>query len=195
MAFVIEESFQVPASPDLVWAYLVDPKRVVECLPGAELLEADGSTFRGRMKVSVGPVTVAYEGTAAFLELDEGARRVRLEARGQEAAGPGSARLTMESTVGAGPDGAAEIRVRATIDVAGKIVQFGRGMIQTVSKELFRQFGDCARSALERASAERAGPPATHRPPVGSPPEKKPLRPLRLLLSALPAKLKAIFRR
>lgn len=197
MAFSIEESFQVSAPPERVWAYLIDPERVVECLPGAELIDAPAErTFRGRMKVSVGPVTIAYEGTAEFARVDEEARRVRIEARGQEATGPGSARMTMESTVAAGPDGGSEVRVEATVDVAGKIVQFGRGMIRTVSGEIFRQFSECARSTLETApSAERtavaAGGPSSSE--VDGDSGKEPLRPLRLLFSALWNGLRRLF--
>lgn len=153
MAFRVEESFRIDAPPDRVWSYLVDPERVVDCLPGAELLEVvDEDEFRGRINVSVGPVKVAYRGTARFADVDPGARRVRIEARGEEASGPGSASMTMESTV-TDVDGGAQVEVTADVEVAGKIVQFGRGMIETVSGQLFRQFTDCARSTLEASAA------------------------------------------
>lgn len=162
MAFRIEERFRIDAPPDRVWAYLVDPERVVGCLPGAELLDRTGEDeFEGRIKVSVGPVSVAYRGTATFGEMDAAARRVRVEARGEEASGPGSASMTMESTV-TEADGGSEVLVTADVEVAGKIVQFGRGMIETVSGQLFRQFTDCARSTLE--SPER-GPEGGERQP------------------------------
>ena len=48
MAFKIEEKFEVQAPVERVWQYLIDPKRVVDCLPGAELLEQkDDQTFLG----------------------------------------------------------------------------------------------------------------------------------------------------
>lgn len=198
MAFTVEESFHVLAPPDRVWAYLIDPDRVVECLPGAELLEADDSrTFRGRMKVSVGPVSVAYEGTAEFVEVNEGARKVRIEARGEETSGPGSARMTMESTVTAGDQGGTVVHVRATIEVAGKIVQFGRGMIRTISKQLFSQFSECAGSRLAESPEDEAVAATTDRSPEArptAPPESEPLRPVRLLLSGLKEKLRELFR-
>lgn len=151
MAFRVEETFRIEAPPERVWAYLVDPERVVGCLPGAELVEVvDEDEFRGRISVSVGPVSVAYRGTATFAEVNADARRVRIEASGEEASGPGSASMTMESTV-TEVGGGAEVKVTADVEVAGKIVQFGRGMIETVSEQLFRQFTDCARSTLEGA--------------------------------------------
>ena len=36
---VIEDSFEVAASPDAVFAYLLDVEKVVPCMPGAELVD------------------------------------------------------------------------------------------------------------------------------------------------------------
>ena len=55
MAFKIEERFEVKAPVERVWKYLIDPERVVHCLPGAELLEQqDERTFLGAIKMKVG---------------------------------------------------------------------------------------------------------------------------------------------
>lgn len=56
MAFKIEERFEVQAPVERTWKYLIDPARVVQCLPGAELLESkDEHRFLGAIKVKVGP--------------------------------------------------------------------------------------------------------------------------------------------
>ena len=53
---------------------------------------------------------------------------------GRETSGAGSARLSMTSRLATLPEGGTEIRVEADVDVAGKLVQFGRGMIEQVSR-------------------------------------------------------------
>jgi carbon monoxide dehydrogenase subunit G len=122
---------------------------VVRCLPGAELTgEEEERTYLGRVKVKVGPVTASYAGRAQLAEVDEARHTVRLTGEGRESGGAGSAKLVMTSRIVALPDGATEIRVEAEIDVAGKIVQFGRGMIEGVSRQLFKQFADCVRTEL-----------------------------------------------
>ncbi|MGD2069464.1 MAG: SRPBCC family protein [Gemmatimonadota bacterium] len=140
---LIKERFDVPAPPDLVFALLVDPERVVVCLPGAALEESeDERTHRGTVTVKMGAVTVSYRGTMEFEEVDEAARRVRVKGTGREKSGSGSARMTMTGRVEATEDGST-VTVDAEVEVAGKIVRFGRGMIQRVSREIFRDFASC----------------------------------------------------
>src|SRR5256714_10977895 len=89
----LENSFQVGAPPDKVFAYLLDINKVVGCVPGAELSEVvDPATFKGKVKVKVGPITVAYSGTARIAERDDAGHSATLEAEGRETTGPGSAR-------------------------------------------------------------------------------------------------------
>jgi uncharacterized protein len=151
MALKIEETFQVEAPIARVWNYLVDPHQLVQCLPGAELVEVqDGTTFLGRVRVKVGPITASYKGKAIFVELDEESRQVRMVAEGQETGGSGSAKMTMLSTLVELRDGGTEVRVHAEIDVVGRIVQFGRGMIEEVNRQLFREFASCTQARLTR---------------------------------------------
>lgn len=157
MGFGIKETFRVQAPVDRVWRYLVDPKQVVNCLPGAELTGEDGErVYLGKVKVKVGPVTAAYAGRARLTEVNEAEHVVRMDAEGRESGGAGSAKLRMSSRVTAHPEGGVEVRVEAEVDVAGKIVQFGRGMIEAVSKQLFKEFVGCVRAALESPAAAAA---------------------------------------
>ena len=190
MTFRIEETFHVEAPLPVVWSYLIDPKQVVRCIPGAELTASESDrTFLGTVKVKVGPVTASYAGRATLTEVDEAARRVRMTGEGRESGGAGSAKLSMTSRLAALPDGRTEIRVEADVDVAGKLVQFGRGMIEQVSKQLFRQFAECVRTELAR-SATSPAPTAT-----SSPTSAKPVRALPLLLQSLWAMIVSLFRR
>ena len=152
MAFKIEQRFEVQAPVERVWSYLIDPKRVVECLPGAELLEQkDERTFLGAIKVKVGPLSMSYKGQATFTEIDEEAHQVRMVGDAREVTGSGSTKVSMLSTVTPLANGGAEVLVSADIDLVGKIVQFGRGMIEEVSRQMFRQFSTCVKQHLEVA--------------------------------------------
>jgi len=150
MPFKIEEEFEVRAPVQRVWEYLIAPARVVVCIPGAELLESqDERTFIGAVKVKVGPVTMSYKGLVKFTEVDEQGRQVRMVGEGREAGGAGSAKVTMLSKVTPLDGGRALVVVNAEVDLVGKVVQFGRGMIEEVSRQLFRQFSACVKRHLE----------------------------------------------
>lgn len=158
----ITETFRLDAPPERVWRYLLDPERVAECLPGASLDEVvDERTCEGSVRVAVGPVTVTYRGRMVFEEVDEKARRVRLEGKGREETGSGSASMSMVGTVSAAGDGGSEVTVESDVRVSGKIVRFGRGMIERVSQEIFRDFTACMAETLEGGDGdggpERAG--------------------------------------
>jgi carbon monoxide dehydrogenase subunit G len=186
----VEERFTVQAPVGATWALLVDPRRVVTCLPGAELTEVvDERTFHGNVKVKVGPVAVAYRGTVHLVELDQAAWRVRMAGEGREAGGAGSARMTMESRLAPAPGGRTEVVVVAEVDIAGRLVQLGRGMIEQVSHQIFLQFAESVRRTLE---AEAVAPAGAVPPP---PPPREAVRLLPLVLRALLAWLRSLLRR
>ncbi|MFV2006164.1 MAG: SRPBCC family protein [Longimicrobiales bacterium] len=145
----IEERFTIDAPAEEVWRFLIDPERVVVCLPGAQLDSTDDDgAYHGMVKVRVGAVTVQYKGSMTFEELDHERRFVRMVGKGKEKGGAGSVMMTMESTVRELDGGGAEVTVESTVQLAGKIVRFGRGMIEIVSKEIFKQFTACLTEKL-----------------------------------------------
>ena len=155
MAIRIEEVFEIQAHPDRVWSYLTDPRQVVNCLPGAELTSVqDDTTFLGRVKVKVGPISTAYAGKVILTERDDANRVVKMTGEGRESSGAGSAKMTMTSSVVGLENGGSEVHVVADIDIVGRIAQFGRGMIESVNKQMFKQFTECVRTTLAEGSAD-----------------------------------------
>jgi len=164
MAFKIEERFEVQAPVERVWKYLIDPARVVECLPGAELLEIkDEHNFTGAIKVKVGPLSMSYKGNAKFTEVNEQSHQVRMVGDAREVGGSGSTKVSMLSTVAPHANGGSEVVVSADVELVGRIVQFGRGMIEEVSRQMFRQFSTCVKAKLELVEDSE---PAEHTPVV-----------------------------
>lgn len=149
----IENSFTVTAPADRVYSHLLDVSNVVRCVPGAELSEmVDADTFKGKVKIKVGPVTVSYNGTARITERDAANRTATLQAEGRETTGSGSANATTRMSVTG--DGASSVVTLATdFTVVGRIAQFGRGIMEDVSKHLVGQMADCIRATLEAGNA------------------------------------------
>lgn len=156
MAIDIQETFSVKAPIDLVWRFLLDPQQVAPCMPGAELDEViDDRTFHGNVKIKVGAITTRYKGKVHLTTVDEAGRRIEMTAEGRETGG-GTAKGTMVAEMRTLPDGQTEVVSRANVDLTGKIMQVGRGMIQGVSHQLFLQFVSAVQSHLEPLAAAAA---------------------------------------
>jgi len=174
MGMEITKSFVVKAPAAAVWEFLIDPYRVGRCLPGAAVTEKlDEQTYAGTITIKVGPVTASYRGKLRFDRLDPVAMEADLSASGQETKGKGGADMRMKSRVVARGPAETEVTVVSDVNVMGVLAQFGRGMIQDVSDQLFQKFTDGMRreleappAAVESAAVEASAPGA---PAPGAP--------------------------
>jgi hypothetical protein len=158
----IENSFAVKAPPDRVYEFLLDVNNVVSCVPGAELSEVvDPNTFKGKVRIKVGPVTVSYNGTARITSRDAETRTATLEAEGRETTGSGSAQATTVMAVAATGE-ASTVTLTTDFTVVGRVAQFGRGIMEDVSRHLVGQAAACIQSKLE-------APPSGAAPAAGDP--------------------------
>lgn len=198
----LDNSFDVAAPPHDVYAFLLDVNRVAGCVPGAELGEVvDPDTFNGRVKIRVGPITVAYSGTARITSRDEALHRAELEAEGRETTGPGSARAHAVMTVADVGGGASRVAIHTEYQVAGRVAQFGRGVMEDVSRRLVGQMAACIKEQLESASSAGATAPATEgTQPAGggvatpvSAPQAKPINAFSLMLHVLWDRIRRLF--
>ena len=166
MSIPIEKRFVINAAPREVWAFLTDPSKVAGCLPGAAITgQVDERTHAGTIAVKVGPVSARYKGTVRFERLDQEEGVAEIAAAGQDVRGKGGADMRMTSRIIERGPSETEVTVTSTVNVTGILAQFGRGMIQDLSDQMFRQFTDAMRAALESA-ADR---PVADRPGAGSP--------------------------
>ncbi len=151
MALRFEHAFTVKASPEKVWAYLTDPYRVAPALPGAAITEKTGDgTWNGTITVKVGPVAARYKGTVRFEQLDPTARTATIVAKGQDLSGRGGADMKMESRLSEKTPGETEVAMVSEVNVTGIMAQFGRGLVQDVSNQMFQKFTEAAKAELEK---------------------------------------------
>jgi carbon monoxide dehydrogenase subunit G len=170
MGMEITKTFVVQAPAAAVWDFLTDPYKVASCLPGAAITEkVDDSTYTGTMTLKVGPVTASYRGKMRFERLDAAAMEADLAASGQETKGKGGADMRMKSRVVAKGPEETEVTVVSDVNVMGVLAQFGRGMIQDVSDQLFQKFSDGMRRQLAAAAPTLAAVPAEELVPAPTP--------------------------
>lgn len=154
MSMTIDEAIQLKASPAQTWTALQDAQLIVRCLPGAKLVRMiNERRFVSQMKAKLGSVRVVYKGELGITDLFEDELRMLIHGKWRERGGSGSAELHMTIKVKPLDDGT-EVSFDGKVDVVGRIVNFSRGMMNTVSKELFKQFADKMRAELEASSKE-----------------------------------------
>ena len=96
----LENSFEVPASPEQTWALLNDVPRVVPCMPGAELTDVVGDdAWKATMHVKLGPIALQFATDVKRESADVAARRITLSTKAREAKGRGGATATIESSL------------------------------------------------------------------------------------------------
>ncbi len=142
---------------------LTDLEAIAPCLPGATLEGREGDNFIGSVKVKLGAIAVNFGGTVHIVEKNESDYTVSLLAKGREKSGRGMA----EAAIAARLEEMSATETRVVVDtdlkIMGKIAQFGRGIINDVSKQLIDQFAgnlDRLMSAPSEAGEEVAAAPA-----------------------------------
>ena len=202
----IENEFSVAAPADRLWSYLLDVERIAPCMPGAELTEAvDERTWKGKVNMKLGPVSMTFSGTVAIEERDDDAYRVVLRAKGMESKGKGAANAAVTSWLEPG-EGTTTVKMVADIQLTGAVAQLSRGLLPEVSRKLTQQFADCLQKdmlgAQEPALAAGASEPgaSTASAPSASTPraaavKAKPIGGLSLGLAAIWAAIANLFRR
>ena len=194
----IENEFDVPAPIDHVWTYLLDVERVAPCMPGAELTEVvDDHTWKGKVNMKLGPVSLAFAGTVTMQERDDQARRIVLAAKGMEQKGKGAANASVTSWLEQG-DGVTNVKMRADIHLTGTVAQLSRGLLPEVSRKLTQQFADCllqSMGAAEVRATESADLAAAAAAPVEATARPKPIGAISLGLAAIWTSIKGFFRR
>ncbi len=148
----IEQKFSLNAPPDRVWAFLTDPYQVASCLPGAAITEkVDDRTYLGTITVKVGPVSASYKGQIRFVQLDPERWEAELVGQGQDIKGKGGAEMRMQSRLQPKDDGT-EVTVASEVNISGILAQMGRGMVESVSNQIFQQFAAAMTQKLEGAA-------------------------------------------
>ncbi|HEY2191197.1 MAG TPA: 2Fe-2S iron-sulfur cluster-binding protein [Actinomycetospora sp.] len=174
----VEEALTSPI--DDVWAVLADFERLAACLPGARMTADLGNDhYRGAAKVALGPVALAFDGLAHVVEHDPGEHVMRVLAQGADRGGS-STHAVIRLAAHATDVGGTTLRAGADVHLSGRIAQFGRALAGDVSRRLFEQFA----AAVDEAARTGEAPHPSSGP-----------GPLRLLLTAIRARLRGAFGR
>lgn len=138
----LNHEFIVNVPVNDAWVILTDLERIAPCLPGAQLTEVEGDTYRGQVKVKVGPIVAQFKGQASFVTRDDAAHTASLKAEGRDTTGKGTASAIITAQLTSITPTSTKCTVVTDLTISGKVAQFGRGALADVSDKLLAQFSE-----------------------------------------------------
>jgi len=138
------------------WAILTDLERIAPCLPGAQLTEVEGDTYRGQVKIKVGPILAQFKGQASFVSRDDVAHKASLKGEGRDTTGKGNASAMITAELTSVTPTSTKCTVHTDLSISGKVAQFGRGALADVSDKLLAQFSENLNQLISAAPAPSA---------------------------------------
>ncbi len=142
MEVKLEKRYPLDVDAVRAWTLLADLKAVAGCMPGAEITEQlSENSYKGGVKVKVGPATAQFGGTVEVLACDPQARTMTLRGKGADKGGS-SASMDLTAVIEADAANPAHCVLvgDAAVIVNGKFAQFGGRMMVQVSDMILGQF-------------------------------------------------------
>ena len=137
----LTKSFEVPQKTELIWNHLIDPTKIMDCVPGVSINEKVGENhYKGKVGMKFGPMGVKYDADIFYNEIDIENKKIILSGNGVDSKGNGNAEMKMTINLTELDSGGVKMDAIMDITVNGKIAQFGSRLIDTVSNQLFKQF-------------------------------------------------------
>lgn len=169
MKVEINKVFPIEAPSSNAWIFLQDIPGVASCMPGAEITEqVDDSNYKGKVKVKVGPATMAFKGTISVQGIDADKREMKLQGKGQDLKGTSSATMDLTANIRDAEDGKCEVVGVSEVAVTGKMASLGGRMMNQVADQILDQFGaNFVNNVIamgEGAAAEEAAEKAAEQP-------------------------------
>jgi carbon monoxide dehydrogenase subunit G len=133
-----EHRFSTPR--EQVWALLLDPQILQQCLPGAEnLVEVGPEEYEARMKIGVAAIRGTYQGRVKIQDKDEpNSYRMAVEGKGPAGQISGDAHMTLTE------DGDGTIvHWAGKANVRGTLARVGGRVMQPAAKMIVGQFFTC----------------------------------------------------
>ena len=156
------DSRTIAASPEMVWAAILDPEVLKQCVPGCT--EMSGSAeegFEATVVQKVGPVKATFKGTVVLSEMVPG-QSLTLTGEGKGGAAgfaKGGADVKLVPV-----EGGTELHYDVDAKVGGKLAQLGSRIIDGFAKKMADQFFSNFQDAVEGPKPVEADGPDANAP-------------------------------
>src|SRR5574341_962835 len=136
---LIKDSFLLHAPQERVWNTVQDIPRVGGCVPGVEgVVQTGENTYRGTLKIKIGPISAAFGGTVKLLE-QKAPDKLVAEIEGEDKSSASRVKATFSGTLTTA-DGGTRIDYEVDLALRGKLGQFGGTVVQATAKKMTAEF-------------------------------------------------------
>lgn len=144
----VEGTYRFQASPEHVYATLLDPAALAACIPGCERLQPlDEHRYEAVMKVGVAAIRGTYKGEVEIRDQIAPERYTMLvQGRG----GPGFVKGTATVRITSVGVNESEVTVVGQGQIGGMIAGVAQRLLGGVAGMMMNQFFDCLRQRLEK---------------------------------------------
>ncbi len=145
----IEGSYTLQGTPETVFALLMDPVVLADCLPGCQQLvaAADGS-YDMKMRVALAALSGDFTGKVVMDDLNPPAGyRLRVEGAGRIGFLNGAGELRLSAVDGGGT----LVSYTGDVQTGGTIAAVGQRLLDTTARMMIRRFFEKLNARLEAA--------------------------------------------
>lgn len=156
----VVQEFTVAHDPATVWAFLDQPRKVAECVPGVESVEEVApDQFRVEVTQKVGPISATFRAKVTIAERVEG-RSLKLVSTGQVARGAAGS-FRSDVLVSLLPEGeGTRVSVEGDLALAGMLGSIGQSVVERQTAALARTFATNLSDRLAGTAAPAPAPQA-----------------------------------
>jgi uncharacterized protein len=142
----LQGKFQLPTGVDKTWAYVSDPTKVIECVPGLKTYSVgENKRISAAVQVSIGFIRGTFQTNTKVVKEDPSTHTAALELAGT-GAGSGFNALVNIHVAPMGSE--SELTWDATVNISGPLGGLGKPLVEGNIKKIIGQLFDCVRAKL-----------------------------------------------
>ena len=142
----LQGKFLLPTGVDKVWAYVSDPSKVIECVPGLQTYTVgENKRISATVKVSIGFIRGTFQTNTKVVKEDPVTHTAVLELSGT-GAGSGFNAAVNIGVAEAGTQ--SELAWDANVGISGPLGGLAKPLVEGNVKKLIGQLFDCVKARL-----------------------------------------------
>lgn len=153
----LTDSREIAAAPDVVWAAILDPEVLKQCVPGCQEMTGTAEEgFEATVVQKVGPVKATFKGQVTLSEMKE-PESLTLTGEGKGGAAgfaKGGANVRLEPI-----ETGTRLHYEVEAKVGGKLAQLGSRIIDGFAKKMADQFFSNFQQAVQGPADPQAAEP------------------------------------